>query len=236
MFLLEGFFLILIIIMLLPYYILTSLLLYSYNKKAYGKGTALAWIPILRIYLFGKYAFSDVVGVILFFAVIFFNLRFELNLGTEIIKYPPYDIPYASLITFLFVIVCIIIIIINYFKLKKGEIPNSLKNERLKKEQSNNIKQEENVVNNTETTQNENNNINNNIITNEEKKSEIDLTELKSNEVYDASNAALEAKLHKEENIAQSSVQVEKVNCPNCGVAINKEVKVCPFCGKENNT
>ena len=215
MFLLGGFFLILIFILLLPYYILTSLLLYSYNKRAYGKGTALAWIPILRIYLFGKYAFSDTIGVILFFAVIFFNLTFELNLGNEIIKYPPFEIPYASTVTAIFFIVCIVITIINYFKLRKGIIPNTLQKERIEKE-----KKEQEQINNTEDPTK---------ITSEKM-----VNEIKSTELYDASLSHIQSvEYQKTYEQSNENIQIEKINCPNCGTLIKKEIAMCPFCGKQ---
>ena len=230
--------LILIIGIYITYYILTAIMLNKYSKMAYGKGSVLAWVPILRLYLYGKYAFNEVIGVLLFFAFILFDVSFTLRLRDgSIFVYPPYILPYANYITSLAIFAAFVITIINYFKLKNGEIPNSLKNERMKKSENNVVKPEKQIVENNKTIPSETTNVSINEvnpITNENKQQLENLTELKSNEVYDASNAAIEAKLHKNEFIEQPTIQVEKVNCPNCGVLINKDIKVCPFCGKEN--
>ena len=216
MFALVGLVLNFIIIGILIYYVLTSLLLHFYHKRAYGKGTPLAWIPLFRLYLFGKFAFSESLGVVLLFAFFFFNIEFEIPLGHgSVMKYPPFEIPYASTVTFAFLIACIVITIINYFKLRKGIIPTTLQKERNEKE-----RKEQEKINNTE---------NPIKIT-----SENMVNEIKSTELYDASLSHIQSiEYNKVSEQSNENEQVEKINCPNCGTLIKKEIVMCPFCGKQ---
>lgn len=54
-----------ILIIVLGIYIAISIFLNKFNKLVYGKGTAMAWIPIFNIYLLGKLAINKIVGWIL---------------------------------------------------------------------------------------------------------------------------------------------------------------------------
>ena len=185
----------------LPFYILTGVLLFDYNKRAYGKGRALAWIPFIRLYLFGKYAFNETIGVLLFFSFLFFLIFFQNEILVSL--------------TSIFILVSIIITIINYFKLRKGEIPISLKNERELQE-----KEEKERVNN----QNDQTKITN----------EKYVNEIKSTELYDASLSHIQTvEYNKTPEQQETNIQVEKINCPNCGTLINKDIALCPFCGKQ---
>lgn len=53
------------IILVIGLYIAEAIILNSLNKKMYGKGTALAWIPICNIYLLGKLTIHKIMGWIL---------------------------------------------------------------------------------------------------------------------------------------------------------------------------
>ena len=46
-------------------YIVIAIFLNKFNKLVYGKGTALAWIPICNTYLLGKLTVNKIVGWIL---------------------------------------------------------------------------------------------------------------------------------------------------------------------------
>lgn len=63
----KGALVVLLIILLvgLIIYILTSVFLNKMNKRMYGKGTALAWLPICKTYLLGKLTFGPLVGWLL---------------------------------------------------------------------------------------------------------------------------------------------------------------------------
>lgn len=52
-------------IFLIAVYVVLGIVLNKLNKKIYGKGTALAWIPLCDIYLLGKLTVSKFFGVIL---------------------------------------------------------------------------------------------------------------------------------------------------------------------------
>lgn len=52
-------------ILAIAIYIIQAIFLNKFHKLVYGKGTAMAWIPIANIYLLGKLSFNKVVGWIL---------------------------------------------------------------------------------------------------------------------------------------------------------------------------
>lgn len=54
-----------ILIVVIVIYVLLGIYLNKFNKLVYGKGTALAWIPLCNIYLLGKLSFNKIVGAIL---------------------------------------------------------------------------------------------------------------------------------------------------------------------------
>ncbi|MEG0826716.1 MAG: hypothetical protein RR290_04710 [Clostridia bacterium] len=55
-------FLIVILLVSLAIYIVSAIFLNKFNKLVYGKGTAMAWIPIFDIYLLGKLTVNKLVG------------------------------------------------------------------------------------------------------------------------------------------------------------------------------
>ncbi|MEG2550594.1 MAG: hypothetical protein RSA06_07120 [Erysipelotrichaceae bacterium] len=62
-------FLIVILLVALAIYIVSAIFLNKFNKLVYGKGTAMAWIPILDIYLLGKLTVNKWVGWVLVICV-----------------------------------------------------------------------------------------------------------------------------------------------------------------------
>ena len=49
----------------LAFYIAIAIFLNKFNKLVYGKGTAMAWIPVFNVYLLGKLTVNKLVGWIL---------------------------------------------------------------------------------------------------------------------------------------------------------------------------
>jgi len=58
-------FVIVLFIIVIGIYIAQAIFLNKFNKLIYGKGTAMAWIPIANIYLLGKLTINKMVGWIL---------------------------------------------------------------------------------------------------------------------------------------------------------------------------
>lgn len=208
MFLLLGPLLI-IFVVLIGLYVGVGILLYSYNKRMYGKGTALAWIPGLQIYLLGKYALNEVFGIVLLFAFFFFCISFEFATTKGVIKYPPYDIPYVSTVVSIIILLCLIITIINFIKLKKGTKQTQLQIEEKKKEEEikNQATPEEKVVT----------------------AAVIKEESAKAMQTYDAAFASTQ-------NVQDTPSVVDqtpKIPCPKCGVQIRSDVTTCPFCGQQ---
>jgi len=58
-------FLFFILIFLIAIYVVLGIVLNKLNKKIYGKGTALAWIPLCNTYLLGKLTVNKIFGFIL---------------------------------------------------------------------------------------------------------------------------------------------------------------------------
>ena len=62
---------------------------------------------------------------------------------------------------------------------------------------------------------------------------EVKTNELNPHEVYDAALSRIEGNNQNNNEQINTVSPVEKVNCPNCGVPIKKDIALCPFCGKE---
>ena len=60
-----GAFLIAILILIIIMYVFMGVFLGKLNKLIYGKGTPMAWIPLLNTYLMGKLVVNKVFGMIL---------------------------------------------------------------------------------------------------------------------------------------------------------------------------
>ncbi len=69
-----------VIILAIGFYIAEAIILNSLNKKMYGKGTALAWIPICNIYLLGKLTINKIVGWVLV-ALSFLTAEFTMTIN-----------------------------------------------------------------------------------------------------------------------------------------------------------
>lgn len=128
-------YLVIILVLSSPYIIITGILLNKYNKLMYDKKTILAFIPFFRIYLIGKYAFSEQMGS---FLVIWILLGSATSIAIPKIANAIYSI---TVIVGLIIIAGVIITFIKYFDLKKGRIPNAAQLELQKLEQE---KREEN--------------------------------------------------------------------------------------------
>ena len=58
-------FFIISLIIVIAIYVVIAIFLNKFNKLVYGKGTAMAWIPIANIYLLGKLTVNKAVGWVL---------------------------------------------------------------------------------------------------------------------------------------------------------------------------
>ena len=97
-------------------YILTSVFLSKLNKKLYGKGTILAWLPICRTYLLGKLTFGKLVGWLLIIVSVLMGLKYNgetvipSNINSII------SLVYGCVIIFLWIYA-----IIKFFKVNKNK-------------------------------------------------------------------------------------------------------------------
>ena len=102
-------------------YVLVAIFLNKFNKLVYGKGTALAWIPICNIYLLGKLSFNKIVGwvvVVCSFLVGTYSTTIDGVTTTKTI------LPSAIATPFMYIydialLGLYIYAIVKYFKLKK---------------------------------------------------------------------------------------------------------------------
>lgn len=60
-----GAIIIVMLIVVIAIYVAQAIFLNKFNKLVYGKGTALAWIPICNVYLLGKLTFNKIIGWLL---------------------------------------------------------------------------------------------------------------------------------------------------------------------------
>ena len=112
---------ILVLVLVVAIYIVQGIFLTKLNKLMYGKGSALAWIPIANVYLLGKLTINKIVGWILVI-VTFCTMTFTTTLNgvektTSIL---PESI--SSTVSNILSVVefgLLIYAIIKYFKLKK---------------------------------------------------------------------------------------------------------------------
>lgn len=58
-------FIVIVLILVIVLYVVLGIVLNKLNKLMYGKGTAMAWIPLANIYLLGKLTVSKLLGWIL---------------------------------------------------------------------------------------------------------------------------------------------------------------------------
>ena len=107
-------------------YILIGILLFKFNKFKYGKGTAMAFIPVANTYLLGKLLFGKVGGWIVLLiqlAGIVCGVTVGINGGEEAII--PSDIGLiVSNGSAMALAVCVIAAVVLYFLLKKNMVQN----------------------------------------------------------------------------------------------------------------
>ena len=117
-----GFLLIIFLILLLVIYIAQAVFLNKFNKLVYGKGTAMAWIPIFNIYLLGKLTFNKLVGWILVICS-FLTTKTTTTVNgvvtSEFTILPQNIIPIFQAVYSVIIIVLFIYAIIKYFKIKR---------------------------------------------------------------------------------------------------------------------
>lgn len=108
-------------------FILIGIFLNKLNKLIYGKGTPMAFIPIVNIYLLGKLAVNKIVGWLLIICLILTgDISVTVNNETSTTSILPDDIQViVSLIYSVATIVLFIYAIIKYFNLKKEKQLNS---------------------------------------------------------------------------------------------------------------
>lgn len=164
---LAGILLVLLVILIfvIVLYVLQGIFLFKFNKLVYGRGTALAWLPICNIYLLGKLTFNSTVGWC-FVVMSFLTTRFSITIdGVE----KTYAILPQSICSLYSVVVLGVFVyaIAKYVELKKSVSVESQQVQGMT--QSQNVVQN-NQVNNMQQTQNiqqsNQNNINNQDINN----------------------------------------------------------------------
>jgi len=117
---LAAFLLVFLIIGIIVY-IISSIFLNKLNKLIFGKGTALAWIPIANIYLLGKLTVNNIFGwVLIFWMIIQSSYTTTINdvpttrtILPEVISKP------VSILFYITIIILIICAIGKYINLKK---------------------------------------------------------------------------------------------------------------------
>ena len=99
-----------------------AIFLNKFNKLVYGKGTALAWIPICNVYLLGKLTVNKLVGWILVVCVFLTgSYTTTVNEVTTVHTILPENISsVVSTIYGLATFVLLIYAIVKYNKLKKA--------------------------------------------------------------------------------------------------------------------
>ena len=194
-----------------PYIIIVGILLNMYNKLMYGKRTFLAFIPILRIYLIGKYAFSEFAGALILLGLI-------VGQGSSSIPVVNSLFNIILSLSSIFLLISIVVTIKNYFDLKKGKKPNAEELERQRQEKA---KQE----------------LSNSAITTTYDASTMSLIErqelTQNNESVSQPNTP--SLVNTQTNSNSVSDDTDKKQCPKCGTQIKKDVVICPFCGFSNS-
>lgn len=117
-----------ILIIVLGIYIAISIFLNKFNKLVYGKGTAMAWIPVFNVYLLGKLTINKIVGwslVICIFLTGTYTITFN---GVEKV-YTILPGSIKSIVSTLYnlaVLGLLIYAIVKYNRLKKNGVHNNL--------------------------------------------------------------------------------------------------------------
>ncbi len=127
-----GLFLIFIIVIIVIYVAL-AIFLSKLNKLMYGKGTALAWIPICNIYLLGKLTVNKTVGWILVAcSILTANTTTTINGVTTTHSILPGALnSIVSILYRLGIIGLFVYAIVKYVRLKNGNVINNQQNESM---------------------------------------------------------------------------------------------------------
>lgn len=148
---LQGIIVIVLIVALILY-VLQSLLLSGLNKKMYGKGTILAWIPICNTYLLGKlvvnkgfgfililWSFASTVLTFMSATTTFTNAAGQTTTTTGFIS-PTISAGVSSLYN-LTTLILFIVAIVKFFTFKKQTVDNQLDAQPLAQPANNNQSQ-----------------------------------------------------------------------------------------------
>ncbi len=114
------------LIVLLIMYIIVAKILNKFNKLKYGKGTALAWIPLCNIYLLGKLAFNKFFGWLLILGSLLVS-NYTVTINGQTTTYSVISGEISSVSSYIYgaiVFMTFIVMLIKYSKLKKQNINN----------------------------------------------------------------------------------------------------------------
>ena len=127
-----GAFLIAILILIIIMYVFMGVFLGKLNKLIYGKGTPMAWIPLLNTYLMGKLVVNKVFGIILViipFIISFIPGADISNTHTTIQNGVQTTVSTSTslntILLLIYSLVCLVIFVlavVKYFKLKKNRV------------------------------------------------------------------------------------------------------------------
>lgn len=152
-------YLIIILVIVIIIYIVIGIFLNKFNKLKYGKGTPMAFIPLVNIYLLGKLTISKPVGLILVFIPLLTG-TFTTNINGVENSYTllPADInSKVNAVYNLVTLGLLIYAIVLYFKLKKEQKNGTYINEQEKMPLEN---QNKDIINNVINATKETNTIN----------------------------------------------------------------------------
>lgn len=127
-----GAFLIAILILIIIMYVFMGVFLGKLNKLIYGKGTPMAWIPLLNTYLMGKLVVNKVFGIILVlipFIISFIpgadisNTHTTVQNGVQTTVSTSTSLNTILLLVYsLICLVIFVLAVVKYFKLKKNRV------------------------------------------------------------------------------------------------------------------
>jgi len=127
-----GAFLIAILILIIIMYVFMGVFLGKLNKLIYGKGTPMAWIPLLNTYLMGKLVVNKVFGIILViipFIISFIpgadisNTHTTIQNGVQTTVSTSTSLNTILLLVYsLICLVIFVLAVVKYFKLKKNRV------------------------------------------------------------------------------------------------------------------
>ena len=127
-----GAFLIAILILIIIMYVFMGVFLGKLNKLIYGKGTPMAWIPLLNTYLMGKLVVNKVFGIILViipFIISFIPGADISNTHTTVQNGVQTTVSTSTslntIVLLVYSLVCLVIFVlavVKYFKLKKNRV------------------------------------------------------------------------------------------------------------------